>query len=250
MTMIDPSKGSRGLLRPAGKLWPTVIGIMVVCTNLTAQELEGSGDAIFSEAETRLWLTDQLGSVSHAMELTYRFEKSGSLEAGFSDRVRFVIEKVNGDGTKAASLEFFTGERNFPVPSVDSTTVNPVIKVYLQGDVYEMNRLTDSDGGARERWRYFQRRIKFALAESATVEPKTFSFDGREWHGFEIRFQPYVNDPKRALFERLSGKSYSFIVCDELPGYLYRIETEVPGEDGARPLLHEVLELSVIQPAG
>ena len=49
------------------------------------------------------------------------------------------------------------------------TTVNPILKVYLQGGVYEMNRLTDPNGAARERWRYFQRRIKYALAESATV---------------------------------------------------------------------------------
>ena len=128
--------------------------------------------------------------------------------------------------------------------------MNPLIKVYLQGDVYEMNRLTDPDGGSRERWRYFQRRIKFALAESATVTPMTFTFDGREWQGFEISFRPYINDPKRELFERFENKSYSFIVCDELPGYLYRIETEVPAEDSPQPLLREVLQLTGIRPLG
>lgn len=231
-----------------GRLWLSVIAITVVWSNVIAQEPEAADGIEFSEAETRLWLTDQLKSVSHAMELTYRFEKSGSLETGFSDRVRFVIQKINDDGTKVASVEFLTGERNFPVSPVDSATVNPVIKVYLQGDVYEMNRLTDPDGGSRERWRYFQRRIKFALAESATVTPMTFTFDGREWQGFEISFRPYINDPKRELFERFENKSYSFIVCDELPGYLYRIETEVPAEDSPQPLLREVLQLTGIRP--
>src|SRR5690606_26010663 len=125
---------------------------------------------------------------SREMTLRYSFEKSGSFEPGFEDTVTFVIDKVNDDGTKAASIDFFTGERRFPVPAVESTTVNPVLKVYMQGDVYEMNRLTDPQGASRERWRYFQRRIKLALAETATVEPRTFSFDGREWQGHEIRF--------------------------------------------------------------
>jgi hypothetical protein len=179
--------------------------------------------------------------------LNYRFEKSGSMEPGFSDHVRFAISKVNEDGTKVATLQFFSGERQFPVPPVERTTVNPILKVYLQGDVYEMNRLTDPDGTARERWRYFQRRIKYALAESATVTDVTFNFNGRNWQGHEVRFQPYINDPKRSLFARLADKSYSIIVCDELPGYLYRIETIVSGGSAnEQPLLREVLQLSTI----
>ena len=214
-------------------------------------QTDPEGDVQFSEAETRLWLTDQLRSISSVMELNYSFEKSGSLEPGFSDRVQFVINKINDDGSKVASLQFLTGERNFPVPAVERTTVNPILKVYLQGDVYEMNRLTDPGGAAKERWRYFQRRIKFALAESATVTEVTFDFNGRNWHGHEVRFQPYVNDPKRGLFARLANKSYSIIVSDELPGYLYRIETIVLDTSGEeRPLLREVLQLSTIDESG
>ncbi len=221
--------------------------LLVLCCSAPAVAEEA---AEFSEAERRLWMTDQLESVDGAMQIVYSFEKSGTLEPGFQDRVRFVIERLNDDGTKAASLEFFTGERNFPVPAVSSTTVNPVLKVYLQGDVYEMNRLTDPEGTSRERWRYFQRRIKFALAESATVEPASFSFGDREWQGYRISFEPYRNDPKRNLFEKLADKRYTFVVSDELPGYVYRIETLVPAEDGGAPLIREVLQLQSIEPAG
>ncbi len=213
-----------------------------------ADPSDPEGDVQFSEAETRLWLTDQLGTISSAMQLNYRFEKSGSLEPGFSDRVQFAIDRINQDGTKAASLQYLTGKRHFPVPPVARATVNPILKVYLQGDVYEMNRLTDPGGAARERWRYFQRRIKFALAESATVNELRFDFNGRNWRGHEVHFQPYVNDPKRDLFPHLVNKSYSIIVSEELPGYLYRIETVVPGVSGdGQPLLREVLQLSTIE---
>lgn len=222
-----------------------IAALLMYCTAAAAQE----SDPEFSEAETRLWMTDQLGSISGAVELLYSFEKSGSLEAGFKDEVRFTINRVNDDGTKAASLEFFTGERNFPVPPVESTTVNPVIKVYFQGDVYEMNRLTDPEGTARERWRYFQRRIKYALAESAEVKPVVFEFDGRRWDGHEINFQPYVNDPRKNLFEEFANKTYTVVVSEELPGYVYRIETVVRSGADADPLLREKLELVAVEQA-
>lgn len=219
-----------------------LLAAVFVCAHPAAQE-STSPEVEFSEAEVLLWMTNQLDSISSPMVLTYSFEKSGTLEPGFSDEVRFVVERINDDGTKSASLDFFTGERNFPVPPVASTTVNPIFKVYMQGDVYEMNRLSDPNGTARERWRYFQRRIKFALAESAVVEPHEFEFGGRKWNGRKIRFAPYVNDPKRNLFERFADKQYTFVVSDDLPGYVYRIETVIPAADGGEPLIRELLEL-------
>lgn len=203
----------------------------------------------FSEAEALMWLTDQLRTVQEPTVLTYRFEKSGTLEEGFTDTVEFKIEQLKADGMKSASLRFFTGERNFPVAPVESTDVNPVFKVFFQGDVYEMNRLTDTGGAAGERWRYFQRRIKLALAETATVVPTTVEFAGKQYAAQEIRFQPYANDPKRADFEKFADKTYSVTVADDLPGYLYRIQTVVPGKAaGDPPLIQETLELENAAP--
>ncbi len=204
-------------------------------------------DLRFSETETILWLGDQLAAVAKPTVLTYAFDKTGSFEKGFTDSIVFKIEKLHSDGMKAASLDFFTGERRFPIPPEDKTNVNPVLKVYLQGDVYEMNRLTDPDGKARERWRYFQRRVKFAMAEGAQIEPIQFDFDDKQFSGKQITFAPFKNDPKRGEFERFADKVYTIIVSDKLPGYLFRIETVVPGgEPGAPPLIREVLQLKTI----
>ncbi|MBM4228091.1 MAG: hypothetical protein FJ164_10135 [Gammaproteobacteria bacterium] len=203
----------------------------------------------FSEAERLLWTGDQLKAIEAPMTLEYRFKKSGTLEAGFEDKVVFTIHKVRPDGLKSASLAFFTGERQFPIEPEEATDANPVLKVYLQGDVYEMNRLTDADGKARERWRYFQRRIKFALAEAAEIKPVSFEFQGRRHEGREILFAPYVKDPKRALFERFADKTYRVVVSETLPGYLHEVTTLVPGEgEGAPPLIAETLSLVSAKP--
>ncbi len=206
-------------------------------------------NATFSEAENLMWMTDQLAAVKAPSVLTYSFVKDGSYEKGFEDRIVFTVTKINPDGMKSAALDFFTGQRHFPVPPVDGTDVNPVLKVYFQGDVYEMNRLTDPDGKSRERWRYFQRRIKFALAEGATVEPAKISFDGREYDAKRIRFEPYKQDPKRAMFEKFADKRYTVTVADALPGYVYEIITEVPDKNGAVPLVRDTLRLQSVVPS-
>jgi hypothetical protein len=197
----------------------------------------------FSTAEKMLWLGNQLQAIKQPMVLNYDFERTGTYEHGFTDTVELTITRIKPNGLKDGAIRFFTGERHFPVPPAENTDANPVLKVYFQGDVYEMNRLTDPDGKSRERWRYFQRRIKLALAEAASVKPVSFDFAGQQYDGQQITFQPYAKDPKRHEFEQFADKAYSVIVAERLPGYVYRVETVVPGARGEPPLVHEVLQL-------
>lgn len=229
--------------------WALVFGVGLCLGNAHAAEPGAAEEAAFSEAEKLLWTGDQLKAITAPSVLEYRFIKSGTYEAGFSDSVVFTIQEVKPDGMKAASVGFFTGERRFSIPPEDSTNMNPVLKIYLQGDVYEMNRLTDPDGKSRERWRYFQRRIKFALAETAQIEPTKFELEGKSYAGKRVTFTPYSNDPKRDAFDKFANKRYSVIVSDELPGFIYQIETTVPAKvAGAPPLMDEILQLIAIKP--
>ncbi len=233
---------------------PWVLGaalaMLALCSPVLAAERAAPSAPEFSRAETVLWMTDQLKAVDVPMLIRYRFSKTGSLEEGFEDTVEFRVSKIHDDGMKSADLKFFSGERNFPVPPVERTDVNPVLKVFFQGDVYEMNRLTDVEGSARERWRYFQRRIKFALAQTAVAEEVRFNFDGREYQGIKISFTPYRNDPKRAHFEKFAEKRYEVIISDALPGYVYQIQTTVPDgatADNVPPLIQETLRLHAVE---
>ena len=235
------------MIRHALKLACLVLGAVIAVPS--SQGAEAGQAPQFSEAETRMWMTDQLSLIDAPTRLVYAFEKSGTFEPGFQDQVTLDVTGINEDGSKSLALEFFTGERNQPRPPMQEVTVNVVLGIYLEGDVYEMNRLTDRDGSASERWRYFQRRIKFALSEDAEVKPVEIDFDGKTYAGHEISFKPYANDPRRNLFERFADKAYTVVVSDELPGYLYRIETVIPSsEAGADPLIREVLELASAAP--
>lgn len=234
----------------AGLLGLLLVGAPVLAQTADSPQAptETQAEVQFSEAENLLWMTDQLRAVTAPGVITYSFVKDGSYEEGFEDSIEFTISKVHADGMKAAAIRFFTGQRNFPVPPVDSTDVNPVLKVYFQGDVYEMNRLTDPDRKAKERWRYFQRRIKFALSEGAKVSDTEVEFDGRKYKAKQVFFEPYVNDPKRPQFEKFATKQYTVVVAEDLPGYVYEVRTEVPGQDGQPPLLRERLKIKSVSP--
>ena len=179
-------------------------------------------DFQFSEAETKLWLSNHLENITKPSRLYYEFVKSGSYEEGFSDSVYLDIITLNDDGTKNVVLDFFSGERKQYVHPDNVTNIrgNPVLGIYMQGDVYEMNRLTEGS------WRHFMKMIKIALRD-ATVEPVQFTFNGKEYQGDKIIITPYDNDPHRPDFIRFADKTYEFILSDEIPGTLYQIRTVI-----------------------
>ncbi len=221
-------------------------------TALTQEELDssigryGEVDEIpegfkFNDAETKLWLSDHLANIKKPVSLYYEFVKSGTFEEGFSDSVYLKILELNDDGSKNAQLDFFTAEKKQAVNADNVTGIfgNPVLGIFMQGDVYEMNRLAEGH------WRYFHKQIKVSLREDAVIEPTTFSFNGKEYQGEKLFFSPYLNDPHRRDFEKFAEKYYEFIFSDDIPGTLYKITTVIPdtNAESAEPLILETLTL-------
>ncbi|MGH8615188.1 MAG: hypothetical protein ACREYF_24995 [Gammaproteobacteria bacterium] len=197
-----------------------------------------SDQASFSEAEKLLWLGDQLASIDRPGKLTYAVKREGMPGDEFTDTVELKISDIKPNGAKRAQLYFLTGERSRYVPPNAETKVNPVIAVYLQGDVLEMSRLT------RGNWRYFQRWIKQAIAHDAAVETIRFEFENKMAAGKKVIFSPYLKDPKNARYKKYAAKKYEITVSADLPGVLYQIRTIVPGTSG--PLVEETLTLVAV----
>lgn len=201
-------------------------------------------DFKFNEAEIKLWLSNHLENIKKPQSLYYEFVKAGSLEEGFSDSVYLKILELNEDGTKNASLDFFTADRKQLVTADNVTNIigNPVLGIFMHGDTSDMARLT---GGKKSRSRYFIKAIKVALREVAVVEPITFNFNDKEYQGEKVYFSPYLNDPHRRDFERYAEKYYEFIFSDDIPGSLYQIKTVIPdmAVENKAPLIQETLTL-------
>jgi len=197
----------------------------------------------FSNAESKLWMDKHLLNIEQPARLHYEFVKTGSYEDGFVDDVYLDIVKINEDGTRDAVLAFFSGDLKQKVsPSnVNNITGNPVIGIYLQGDVYEMSRFTE--GG----WKYFHRQIKMAIADNNESEPVTVELDGKQYQGEKIVLLPYEKISKKSRLKEFADKRYEFIISDEIPGKLYQIRTVInDAENPAVPLVEEVLTLTGI----
>jgi len=194
----------------------------------------------FSNAEKKLWMDKHLLNIDQTVRLHYEFVKTGSYEDGFVDDVYLDIVEINEDGTRKAVLEFFTEERKQKVsPSnVEKIKGNPVIGIYMQGDVYEMSRLTE--GG----WKYFHRMIKLAIADNNESEAVTIEFAGKEYQGEKITLYPFEKIPHKSRLREFSDKRYEFIMSEEIPGKLYQIWTVInDAENPTVPLLEEKLTL-------
>lgn len=199
--------------------------------------------AEFSPAERALFMTNHLATLHPPAKLEYTFRKSGSLEAGFEDRVAVNWRAPASADCCVASTEFLGGARRITLPEIESAQGNPVILYFLERDIREMQRLTKGQPN------YFRKRIRMAVFQGATMRERSLRYLGRNIAAQEFVIAPYLDDPLRARFEKLASKSYVFTLSDEVPGGVVSIQTQVAGDAGA-PLLREEMTLDGVAPAG
>lgn len=180
----------------------------------------------FSVANTELFLTDHLDKVKVPSRLLYDFHKTGTLEEGFSDTVEIRFIGTPAEDAKRVEVVFFSGERARAVAPMTVSDGNPIIMMFLQREVNEMDRLT---GGT---WRHFQKMIKLALENGAEISEVKVPYGDRASPGLKIKITPYLEDPLRDKFERFADRYYEFTLSSDVPGYIYRIRTVDPGNDG------------------
>jgi len=193
----------------------------------------------FSAAERALFMTDQFAKLRPPLTLRYRFQRSGSLEPAFDDKVSIALKAQQASGRCCdASGEFLSGERRVELPPVEGASGNPVTLFFLERDVREMERLTKGKSA------YFRKRIRMAIFQGAQQRPVTLSYRGKSVAGQEFTITPYLDDPNRPRFEQLANKRYVFTLSDAVPGGVYGIRAlvvdAVKGAD-APPLLAEEL---------
>ena len=166
-------------------------------------------DFEFATAENILWLDNHLGNITQPTSLYYEFIKSGTYEEGFSDSVYLKIVELNEDGTKNTLLDFFTAERKQTIPEGNTTHIrgNPVLGIYMNGDVYDMARIT---GGGGNRYRYFLKKIKVDLVYFTGPSQYSLYLEDTDFiitvpdvsHREEVEFPEWA---KSAEFERSSS---------------------------------------------
>jgi hypothetical protein len=244
MTMTEPDKFTTRASRRAAFALGALLGIASFLESVPA-----ASQPSFAKANTLLFLTDYLDNVQRKTTLHYAFVKRGSLEESYSDTIDLMLSPQAGNG-KRVKFNYFTGVRHQHVPPLDHAQGNPIISLFLQDEVNQMEQRT---GGS---WRYFQKVLKIALEDQAKVTPVRFNFGGRRVEGTQIKIAPYQEDPHRAQIEPYVDKYYVFTLSNSVPGTVYQLRSVVPVEVGplasdrdSKVLLEEVLTLSAVEPS-
>jgi hypothetical protein len=178
-----------------------------------------------SPAQTALFETPHLSNIAHPETLDYRFEQTGP--AAFADQVSVHIDQIHPDGTKYVSFEFLTGAHHAFFPAVDDFSGNPLLMVFLEHDVGEMK---DQVGIAAA---YFRNRIRAAFIDQAQISETTILLDGRTVPARRIMLRPFADDHRFDRLPTVQGKTYDFVLSDQVPGQLAELAAEVPADPAA-----------------
>jgi hypothetical protein len=184
----------------------------------------GSDD--ITPAERLIFTTDHLHGVAAQTELDYAVVNSEQPSRS-ADVVKVLV--LSPDNAKGdAQVSDHSG--SVPLPT-GGLQCNPVIIYFLERDIAEMQGLT---GGQR---RYFQQRLRLALAAGPRIETVTSDAGGKSVSARRIVVQPYLNDPNAERFAQYTAKRYTFLLADDVPGQVLLIRTDVPGanNDFAHP---------------
>ena len=197
----------------------------------------------YSEAERIIFMTEHLGKVQPPQTLAYRFNKHGSLEADFEDKVTLRLSPTAAGTCCTGEADFLSAERRLTLPTVEDARANPVILYFLEHDVRDMNRLTKGQQN------HFRKRIRMAIYQGAQVEERALEYLGRPVAARQVLIAPYADDPNRGRFEQYADKQYVFWLSDEVPGGVFGIASRMNAADaGAEPLIVEELYLEGATP--
>lgn len=177
----------------------------------------------YSAAQVALFATPHLGNLGRTGVLVYDFTRRGTQQPAIDDTVEMAVTRLGPDGGRDVSFRFLHGPRAHPFPDIEGFHGNPVLMAFLQRDVEEMERMTGGKSG------YFRNRIRQAFVAAAVVEPDTVTWDGRPTPARRITVRPYAGAELSERFPDLAGKTYEFVMADDVPGGIYRIRTRVDG---------------------
>ncbi|WP_425435496.1 hypothetical protein [Paraburkholderia ribeironis] len=199
---------------------------------LATHSAQTSASDEITPAEQLIFTTDHLHGVEAQTELDYAMLNSEQ-PSHSADLVKVLV--VSADNAKGdAQVSDHSG--NVPLPN-GGLQCNPVIIYFLEHDITQMQGLT---GGQR---RYFQQRLRLALAAGPRIETVASEVGGKSVSARRIVVQPYLNDPNAARFAQYTAKRYTFVLADDVPGQVVLIRTDVPGanNDFAHPAHSETL---------
>ena len=206
--------------------YPTIAflaaGLAIAYANpVLAQGASAEDTRPLSPAQVVLFETPHLRNVTQAGTLAYDFVRDGV--AGFSDTVAVHVRRVNPNGTKDLAFDYLSGPRRVQFPELDGFRGNPVLMHTLERDTVAMKEALGVSSN------YFRNKIRESFV-SATVSDATYMLDGKPVPARVVVVRPFEGDTRLQRMASVQAKTYTFVLCDAVPGTVAEIRIEMPAD--------------------
>lgn len=222
--------------------------VRVMLFSLITLLTAGSAYAVsgFTEVNNALFDKAHLKNIDEPTKLTYSYNKESFTDDAREDTISVNVTNLRTTGRADTSFEFFTGEHNRPYQARENQQGNSVFMLFLEYDVRQMKEQTGGE------WRYFQKRIRWALADGADKKQVEVDYNGEKVKATQYVIQPYINDPKNSRYKIYASKYYIFTLSEAVPGEIYEVRTVVPDgsdwQNGEPVLIDERIRFESAQP--
>jgi hypothetical protein len=193
-----------------------------------------------SSANIALFIDEHLKTITEPSRIYYKFSKESTREDNFIGNVVLNIVKVENDNTKHITFRYLKGRNKVRFPPQIGAKGNPVFMLFFERDARDMQRLTGGNA------LFFRSRIRHTIA-ATEIKDVELEFQGNNFSGKQISFQPFLETKLKNRVSRYKTKKFVLTMSEEIPGYIFKIETYIKDLDDPTDMVKEILQFQGIR---
>ena len=193
-----------------------------------------------SSANIALFIDEHLKSINQPSRIFYKFQKESTREDNFIGNVVLNIVKVEEDNTKHITFRYLKGRNKVRFPPQIGAKGNPVFMLFFERDSRDMQRLTGGNA------LFFRSRIRHTIA-ATEIEDIKINYNGNNIPAKKISFQPFTKTELKNRVSRYKTKKFVIIMSNEIPGYIYKIQTFIKDLEDPDDMVKETLQFQGIR---
>jgi hypothetical protein len=188
-----------------------------------------------SSANIALFIDEHLKTIIEPSRIYYKFTKESTREDNFIGNVVLNIVKVDDDNSKHITFRYLKGRNKVRFPPQIGAKGNPVFMLFFERDARDMQRLTGGNA------LFFRSRIRHTIA-ATEVKDIDLDFKGKTYKAKEISFQPFLETKLKNRVSRYKTKKFVLTMSNEIPGFIFKIETFIKDLEDPNDMVKEILE--------
>ena len=193
-----------------------------------------------SSANIALFIDEHLRTITEPSRIYYKFTKESTREDNFIGNVVLNIVKVENDNTKHITFRYLKGRNKVRFPPQIGAKGNPVFMLFFERDARDMQRLTGGNA------LFFRSRIRHTIA-ATEIKDIELEFQGSKFVGKQISFQPFLETKLKNRVSRYKTKKFVLTMSEDIPGFIFKIETYIKDLDDPTDMVKEVLQYQGIR---